>query len=322
MLLSNCSPGEKEGNMNSSTAKKQLWFTDRITEHEQHHHEVKKWITHKKNDIQQIAIAELFSFGKCLIIDDDLQSCETDEFIYHEALVHPAMILHGKPSNILILGGGEGATLREVLKYKPVTRATMVDIDDKVVNLCRKYMPSMSDGAFDDTRTELLIEDAIQYIRKTRGRFDVIISDLSSPIKGGPAYQLYTKEFYLDLKKKLAPSGIFSTQVDSCSPTNLNVPVAIYKTLGAVFSSVRLYTCYIPSFDSLWGFIIATDWPELFDLKTKNIDRRSSKLLNQGLKFYDGETHNSMFSLPKYLRRRLKENANILTAKNPIFIYK
>ena len=146
--------------MSPSSAAKQLWFTDRITEHERHDHGIKKWIVRKRTRIQNIEIAELFSFGRCLIIDDDIQSCETDEFIYHEALVHPAMILHGSPAKVLILGGGEGATLREVLKYKTVAKATMVDIDRTVIDLCKEYMPRLSAGAFDDRRTELIIEDA------------------------------------------------------------------------------------------------------------------------------------------------------------------
>jgi spermidine synthase len=232
------------------------------------------------------------------------------------------MTLHGNPSKVLILGGGEGATLREALKYKTVTKATMVDIDKTVVNLCQKYMPRLSAGAFNDIRTDLVIEDAIHYINKTTEQFDVIISDLSSPIEGGPAYQLYTKEFYQNLKKRLAPAGVVSAQVDSCSQTNVNIPVAIYKTLGAVFSNVKLYTCYIPSFDSLWGFIIATDCPELLNLNRKNIDHRINKLISQEFKFYDGETHDGMFALPKYLRDKLNERVKIITAKSPVFIYK
>ena len=308
--------------MDLTNGNKKPWYTDRITEYEQHDHKVKRWITIKKNNIQQLAIAELFSFGRCLIIDDDIQSCESDEYIYHEALVHPAMISHGSPSNVLILGGGEGATLREALKYKTVSKATMVDIDDTVIKICRKYMPGMSNGAFEDPRTKLVIQDAKQFVSDTRERFDVIISDLSSPVKGGPAYQLYTKEFYRTLKTKLAHRGIFSAQVDSCSPISIKVPVSIYKTLRMVFSEVQLYTCYIPSFDSLWGFILATDDVKNLKINRKEIDRRLSTMVSDNTLFYDGQTHEGMFALPRDIRNRLSKRSRAISIKSPLFIYK
>lgn len=308
--------------MSPSNTDKNLWFTDRITEHEKHAHGIKKWIIRKRTKIQNIAIAEFFSFGRCLIIDDDIQSCELDEFIYHEALVHPAMVLHGSPSRVLILGGGEGATLREVLKHKTVKKVTMVDIDRTVIDLCRKYMPGLSARAFDDGRAELVIEDAIDYVAGAKEQFDVIISDLSSPIEGGPAYLLYTKEFYSDLRQKLAPNGIFSAQIDSLAVTNLNVGASICRTLRDAFPRVKQYGCYIPSFDSIWGFVTATNCPVFPDLSRRDVDLRITDLVTHELKFYDGETHEGIFALPKYLRTALNKSGNVITAKRPVFIYK
>jgi len=308
--------------MSASNERGQLWFTDRITENERHRHRIKKWIVRKRSKFQTMGIAESISFGRCLVIDNDLQSCENDEFIYHEALVHPAMILHGKPRRVLILGGGEGATLREVLKYRTVEKVTMVDIDSSVIEISKRYLPKMSAGAFNDKRTDVVIGDARVYLEETREQFDVIISDLSSPIEGGPAYLLYTQEFYKKLRRKLAPRGIFSAQVDSCNLTNVQVPTAICRTLGTVFREVKLYTCYIPSFDALWGFALATDYVKQMDISKEEIDKRVKKLVAGNLELYDGETHAGIFSLPKYVREELGGQESIITEKNPVFIYK
>jgi spermidine synthase len=297
------------------------WYTDYITENEKHQHRVKKWIIQKKTRHQNIAIAELASFGKCLIIDDDLQSASGDEFIYHEALVHPAMALHGKPESVLILGGGEGATLREVLKYKTVKKAIMVDIDSSVIDFCREHMPGYSKGSFDDKRSKIVIEDARKYIKEADEKYDVIISDLSSPVAGGPAYTLYTQEFYKGLIKRLLPGGIFSAQVDSLAVTNIDVPASIRKTLRRVFSQVQMYGTYIPSFDSLWGFIVASP-QTIRNAGREEIDLRLKKIVKGGLLFYDGMAHEGMFGLPKYIRDNLETKGTVITEKNPVFIYK
>jgi spermidine synthase len=302
-------------------SKRELWFTDRITENERHLHKIKKWIVRKRSKLQKIAVAESFSFGKFLVIDNDLQSSESDEFIYHEALVHPAMVFHGNPKRVLILGGGEGATLREVLKYKTVKKTTMVDIDNKVVEFCKKYMPQMSVGAFEDKRADVVIGDAKKYVEETNEKFDVIISDLCSPVEKGPAYLLYTKEFYEILKQKLTPKGIFAAQIDSCSPMNIHVPASINKTVSTVFSISKVYTTYIPSFDSLWGFLIATDYSKKIDASKEEIDSNIKNLITAELNFYDGQTHIGMFALPKYINHELESKGFLITKRKPVFIY-
>ena len=154
---------------------------------------------------QRVEIVDTFNFGRCLILDGKIQSSEMDEYIYHEALVHPAMILHPRPQKILIIGGGEGAVIREILKCPSVDNVTMVDLDQEVVDLCRKYLPVWHRGHFDDERVELLHMDARRYLAETDRRFDLIISDLTEPVDDGPSYLLFTREFYNILVKRLAP---------------------------------------------------------------------------------------------------------------------
>ncbi|MEM4204315.1 MAG: methyltransferase domain-containing protein, partial [Candidatus Methanomethylicaceae archaeon] len=156
---------------------------------------------------QQIDVLETEAFGRCLILDGRVQSAQSDEFVYHEALVHPAMVTHPDPRTVLILGGGEGATLREVLRHRTVERAVMVDIDPQVIEVSRRYLPEWSDGAFDDPRAELRIEDAVRYLQETRDRFDIIISDLTEPEPGTPSEPLLSREMFAAMRDCLKPGG-------------------------------------------------------------------------------------------------------------------
>jgi spermidine synthase len=176
--------------------------------------------------------------------------------MYHEALVQPAMCAHPQPLRVFIGGGGEGATLREVMKHASVTRATMCDIDEEVVELCKQHLPTHHKGSFDDARAELVFTDAKAYV-ETHGPWDVIILDLADPLECGPAFALYTQEFYRTCFDKLTPHGIFVTQAGACDLTTCrDVYTPVYATLRSVFPHVFPYGIYIPSFGHEWGFIV------------------------------------------------------------------
>jgi len=155
------------------------WFHERLGPGEGHVHEVKTVLFSKKTPFQQIEVVELSGYGRSLILDGKVQSTQTDEFIYHEVLVHPAMLTHPDPKRVLVVGGGEGATLREVLRHRTVERALMVDIDREVVEVSRELLPEFHAGSYDDPRTELVFEDARRWIETHDEIFDVIIIDLS-----------------------------------------------------------------------------------------------------------------------------------------------
>src|SRR5258706_5823694 len=175
------------------------WFKEWFTPHEAHTHHFKRTIVKTQTPFQSAIVADSTSFGRCLILDGEMQSAENDEFIYHECLVHPALITHPNPKNILIMGGGEGATTREILKHKTVTRVTMVDIDGDVIEFCKKYLTSWHQGSFDHPKHRVVVDGAKKFVETTNEKFDIIISDLPSPIEAGPAYLLYTIQFYKDL---------------------------------------------------------------------------------------------------------------------------
>ena len=198
------------------------------------------------------------SFGICLVLDGKIQSSERDEFIYHEALVQPAMIAHPCPETVFIAGGGEGATLREVLRHKTVKRAVMVEIDDEVTALSQKYLPGHSRGAFEDKRTELHHTDAREFLEKSKDKFDVIIIDLPDPIEEGPAYLLFTREFYRMVRDRLTENGLMAVQAGSASLTELLNFTAVNNTLKSVFPIVAPYASHVPCFGGPWGFCIAS----------------------------------------------------------------
>jgi spermidine synthase len=152
--------------------------------------------------------------------------------MYHEALVQPALCAHPHPSRVFIGGGGEGATLREVMKHSSVTRGTMCDIDEEVVALCKQHLPTHHKGSFDDARAELVFTDAKAYV-EANGPWDVIILDLADPLECGPAFALYTQEFYRTCLDKLTPHGILVTQAGPCDLTTCrDVFTPVYRTLS------------------------------------------------------------------------------------------
>jgi len=307
--------------MKDSDPDKHRWFHDYVNPDITILHRIKEVIYSGQTKFQSIAIIDNDSFGKCLVLDGKIQSSEVDEFIYHEALVHPAMVTHPNPEKVFIAGGGEGATLREVLAHNTVKKAVMVDIDEEVVNICRHFLPSWHQNSFDDQRAELHFADARAYLEKNDAKFDVIIIDLPDPLEKGPARLLYTREFYELAKQRLQPDGIISVQAESANWTQIANFVDIVNTLANVFPVVRPYQAHIPSFNSLWGFATASQKLDPQKLTPEEIDLKISTRISRQLKSYDGLTHQAMFTIPKHLRLKLSEIEKVITDKEPISIY-
>jgi len=299
------------------------WFYDHVTPDMVQLHSIKEIIYSGRTQFQSIEIIDTASFGRCLVLDGKIQSSELDEFIYHEALVHPPMIAHPDPERVFIAGGGEGATLREVLSHPLVKRVVMVDIDKEVIDICRRFLPSFHQGSFDDSRLELLFVDAKSYLEECDDKdekFDVIILDLPEPIEEGPAHLLHTREFYQLVGQRLAPDGVISLQAGSSSWGNHECFTAIINTLKSVFPLVSPYEAHIPSYGGMWGFALASQ-NLTAHLSPREIDRRISSRTKMGLRLYDGLTHQRLFSLPKHLRQAIEKEKRIITTEQPFFIY-
>ena len=304
------------------------WHFELVTPDLMALYRIKNIIHTGKTPYQTVDILDTPTFGRCLVLDGKTQSTEADEHIYHEALVHPAALLHPGPESVFIGGGGEGATLREVLSYDSVRRVVMLDLDRDVVELCRQHLPQHHQGGFDDSRVELRHEDARQYLLSCQDSFDVIVLDLVDPIDGGPSYLLYTQEFYDIARSKLASGGLLVTQAGPAGLLNYTECfTAIARTISTVFPRALPYAVYVPAFTTLWGFVLAqTDvaphaespWDQ--ELEPGIVDGLISERLSRELKYYDGIAHRNMFALPKYLRQGLEAEQRIVTDKDPVFM--
>jgi len=292
-----------------------FWISDHDTPFEFQSLAVKEFLHSERSKFQNIDIVLTGGYGKALLLDGRLQSAEKDEYRYHESLVHPAMILGEEVERVLIIGGGEGATIREVLRHPSVTRVVMVDIDARVIACAREHLVEFHRGAFDDAKVEVHIGDGRKFVERKKERFDLVIIDISEPIEGGPAYLLYTKEFYEMVGEILTGEGRMVTQACSASITQGTLFSTIHNTLASAFGSARSYRTFIPSFGCPWGFSMAGNLQN--PSVGIDVDERLKERKVTGLMFYDGETDRSLFSLPRDLRKLLAEEENIFTDYTP-----
>lgn len=269
---------------------------------------------------QKVEVLESNLFGRSLVLDGKTQSTERDEHIYHEALVHPAMLLHPDPRSVFIGGGGEGATLREVLAHNSVATVSMLDLDGEVVDLCRELLPRHHQGSFDDPRVNLIHEDARGFLLEGEETYDVMIMDLVDPLEAGTAYLLYTEEFYRIVKSKLNPGGIMVTQ---SGPAGLlsyqECFTTIRNTLSGIFATAISAQVHVPAFQTLWSFTLASDSPLSFP-EDDQVDAMLKERIAKPLRFYDSESHRHMFALPKFLREGILEEQRINRDASPVFM--
>jgi|EP00927_Polykrikos_kofoidii_P081034 thermospermine synthase len=280
------------------------------------HHTIKKLFGSTQTKWQQVDFVELEAFGKSLVIDGLMQSCEVDEFVYHECLVHPALLLHPNPKRVYIGGGGEGSTAREVLKHKSVEKCVMVDIDGEVVRFCKENLEANT-TTFANPRLELHIEDAKKILEETPEKFDVIIMDLDDPLEGGPCYQLYTKEFYSMVMSKLNVGGIFVTQSGQAGiKQHTAVWAPIHSTLKAVFPKVIAYNQAVYSFLDEWGFNIAfTDESRDVAATAKTVDSLIEERIGaeDNLQFLDGVSWQGIWATSKRHRETLAKETTVMS---------
>ncbi len=294
-----------------------LWVSEYITPWDMYVHGVTKVLAYKKTPYQEMFIVETGAYGKGLVLDGKWQSCTGDEFLYHEALVHPAMICHTSPRNVLVLGGGEGATVREVLRWQTVEQVMMVDIDGEVVEACREHLPEMHQNAFDDPRTNLVIGDALEALDNTEQKWDIVISDLSDPIEEGPSFQLFTKEYFEKIQRVLSPDGYVVIQAGPVAPAELRLHARLVYTLKAVFPNVHSYASYTPTYGSPWGFAVASAQSINTQPNPAAIDQLLQEKTTGGLRLIDGTTMLGMFQTLAYIRKAIADQTQVYTLKEP-----
>ena len=282
------------------------WYVEQFSASEEHRHAIDEFFYAGRTRYQSVGVIRTPVFGKMLILDGDTQSSQADERIYHETLVHPALAAAHNRSEVLILGGGEGATLREVLRCPQVVRATMVDIDGEVVELAKKYLPEWSAGAFDDARTRLIVGDAVRFLNEDRDRYGVIISDLTEPLEDSPSHPLFCAAIFEAIKARLDDGGIYILQASTAGFHNSALHAKMARTLRAYYRHVRSFYTHVPAFDNDWSFIACSDQIDVAALDESKIDGYTERLQGESF-FYDAQTHRRLFALPLYLRRELEK---------------
>jgi spermidine synthase len=223
----------------------------------------------ERSPYQEVVLAEIEGFGRSLLLDKFIQSTERDEYIYHELLVQPAMTMHPNPERVLIIGGGEGATLREVLKHSTVKEAVMVDIDPVVVEFSKRYLEHMHQGSFNDPRARVYIMDGYEYVKKApSGYFDVVIMDLTDPYASEIAKPLYSREAFAEIKRVLKADGVVATQAGSSYfyPEEYRY---VLESVKANFKHVAEYWFWVPSFGLNVNFVVGSDAYKLEDVVGK-----------------------------------------------------
>ncbi|NJE54034.1 polyamine aminopropyltransferase [Thermococcus sp. 21S9] len=257
---------------------------------------VKERLFETQTKYQRLELYETEGFGKLLVLDGTVQLVEIGEESYHEVLVHPVMLAHPNPRRVLVIGGGDGGTLREVLRHESVEKATMVEIDEMVVEVSRIYL-GIDRGAFDDPRAELIIGDGVEYLKNTEERFDVIIVDSTDPV--GPAKLLFSEEFYRTAYEKLNEKGLYITQAGSVYLFT-NELIDAYKAMKRVFDKVYYFSFPVIGYASPWSFLVGVKGD--VDFRKVDVSRAPEKLY-----YYDPERHETLFQMPKYVRELLEK---------------
>lgn len=226
----------------------ELWFTEEWLPGLKLSVRVDSVVYRTRTKFQDLAIFDTEQLGRILTLDDVIQSTEVDEFIYHESLVHVPLMAHPAPEEVLIIGGGDGGSLREALKHPTVRRVTLVDIDEGVIEASKAYLPAWNAG-FSDPRANVVIGDGLDFVAKAREEYDAVIVDSTDPV--GPGQVLFTEEFYSSVKRALRPGGVFCAQTEN--PIIMASLVKdIFQRIARVFPVARLYTAPVPTYPGGW----------------------------------------------------------------------
>lgn len=247
---------------------------------------------------QHLMIFHNAVFGRVMVLDGVVQTTEKDEFIYHEMLTHVPILAHGRVRRVLIVGGGDGAILREVVRHRQIDQVTQVEIDARVIELCRTYLPDHSQGAFDDPRVRLEIDDGLHFVRTCQDRFDVIISDSTDPI--GPGEALFQEDFYAHCKRCLTPDGILVTQ-NGVPFMQLEEVRTTARRLSRLFTDWHFFGAAVPTYiGGSMTFAWASDNRELRHVPIETLSDRYA-VSDIRTRYYTPEIHRAAFALPQYI---------------------
>jgi spermidine synthase len=257
--------------------------------------ELKQELFSGQSSFQKVEVFESTKHGRVLLNDGCFMLCERDERIYHEMMAHVPLMVHPAPAHVLIIGGGDGGTAREVLRHPEVKTCTLVEIDKMVVDACREYIPSTA-KVFDDPRLKLHIEDGLAFVKNTRQTFDVVLVDSTDP--SGPALSLFDRQFYADVAGRLSPQGIVVAQGESVFYETATQAKLLAIT-SSLFPKTAIYNFTNMTYPGgLWSFTWAsTGLDPLSDIRTKS--------LSGPMHYYSQDLHRAAFVLPQFQKDAL-----------------
>jgi spermidine synthase len=268
-----------------------MWYTEKQTENFGITIKINKTLHTEQTDFQKLDMVETAEFGNMLFLDGMVMTSIKDEFVYHEMMAHPALHTHPNPENVLVVGGGDGGVIREVLKHKSVKKATLVEIDGKVIEYSKKYLPEIA-GELDNPRVEVKVDDGFMHIVKSKNEYDVIFVDSTEPV--GPAAPLFERGFYQGIYEALKEDGIFVAQTDN-PWFKADLIKKVNRDVKEIFPITKVYIANIPTYPSgLWTFTMGSKKydPEAVDVNS---------IPQLETKYYTPRLHGAAFVLPKFV---------------------
>lgn len=269
----------------------ELWYTEKQTEKFGITAKVSQTYVSEKTDFQKLDMIETEEFGTMLVLDGMVMTTDKDEFVYHEMVAHPALFTHPNPKQVLVVGGGDGGVIREILKHPKVEKATLVEIDGKVIEYSKKYLPNIA-GELDNPRVEVSVNDGFMHIIQSKNRYDVIMVDSTEPV--GPAAPLFEKGFYQGIYEALTDEGIFVAQTDN-PWFKADLITKVFGDVREIFPITRLYIANIPTYPSgMWTFTMGSKKHDPLAVDTAALPEITTK-------YYTPQLHKAAFALPRFV---------------------
>ncbi|MEX0685969.1 MAG: polyamine aminopropyltransferase [Balneolales bacterium] len=261
---------------------------------------IKKLLFSEQSEYQLVEVYETDTWGNLMTIDGMVMLSEKDEFVYHEMLTHVGMFSHPEPQKVLIIGGGDGGTAREVLKHRSVESVDLVEIDETVVRAAKQFLPNVGD--FNNTRLQVIYENGLTFVEEAENKYDVIIIDGSDPV--GPAVDLFKKEFYQNCHKALTSKGVLTAQTESPWIPGYHSSIrSLFNALDETFQTSGMYLGFVPLYPAgMWSFAFAgKDVHALSPQVTTRVET-GTRALKPALKYFNEDIHKGSFALPNFVR--------------------
>ncbi|WP_188881554.1 polyamine aminopropyltransferase [Alicyclobacillus cellulosilyticus] len=268
----------------------ELWFTELQNENLSIGLRIRRTLHSEQTPYQGLDVVETVQYGRMLVLDGCIMTTEQDEFVYHEMMAHVPLHTHPNPKRVLVVGGGDGGVIREVIKHPSVEKAVLAEIDGRVIEIAKEYFPGIAAG-FGDPRVEIQVTDGIRYVQEHPGEFDVILVDSTDPV--GPAVGLFAKEFYQAVYRALKEDGLFAAQTESPF-VNQDLIARVFADVRDVFPQTHLYLAYVPTYPTgMWSFTLGSK-------RYNPLEPQPCRV--RGTKYYTTEVHRAAFVLPPFVQ--------------------